>query len=101
LKLLPDTVRDHEGRKGLNVWRNGDNPSAFVNATEQPIKAWTTLPPRTVFVHPASDGPVAVAWLSPLTGTVRLTGRVADGHSGGGDGVAWALDHFALTSAQA
>jgi hypothetical protein len=96
LQLLPETVRDHQGKKGLNIWRNGDNPSAFVNATDQPIKVWTTLPPRSFFVHPASDGPVAVAWLSPIAGTVRITGRVADGHAGGGDGVAWTLEHFAV-----
>ena len=95
LQLLPDTVRDHEGRKGLHIWRNGDNPAAFVNSTDQPIKAWTTLSARTFFVHPAPDGPVAVAWLSPVTGTVRVTGRVADGHPGGGDGVAWKLEHDA------
>jgi len=95
LQLLPDAVRDHEGKKGLHIWRNGDNPAAFVNSTDQPIKAWTTLPARTFFVHPAPDGPVAVAWLSPVTGAVRLTGRVADGHPGGGDGVAWTLEHSA------
>jgi hypothetical protein len=95
LKLLPETVRDHQGKKGLNLWRNGDNPSAFVNATDQPIKVWTTLPPRSFFVHPASDGPVAVAWLSSVAGTVRISGRVTDAHAGGGDGVAWTLEHFA------
>jgi hypothetical protein len=95
LQLLPEAVRDHEGRKGLHIWRNGDNPAAFVNATDQPIKVWTTLPARTFFVHPAPDGPVAVAWLSPVSGTVKLTGRVADGHPGGGDGVAWRLEQLA------
>ncbi len=95
LQLLPETVRDHQGNKGLHIWRNGENPSVFVNSTDQPIKAWTTLPPRSLFVHPASDGPVAVAWISPMAGTVRISGRVADGHPGGGDGVAWTLEHFA------
>lgn len=95
LQLLPETVRDHDGKKGLHLWRNGDNPAAFVNSTERPIKAWTTLPARTFFVHPAPDGPVAVAWLSPVSGTIRMTGRVADGHPGGGDGVAWTLEHYA------
>jgi len=95
LQLLPEAVRDHEGKKGLHIWRNGDNPATFVNAADQPIQVWTTLPPRSFFVHPANDGPVAVAWLSPLAGRVRLTGRVADGHPGGGDGVAWTLEHFA------
>ncbi|HXJ55024.1 MAG TPA: DUF1549 and DUF1553 domain-containing protein [Verrucomicrobiae bacterium] len=91
--LLPDPERDHDGKKGLNVWRNGDTPSAFVNASDQPIQAWTTLPARTFFVHPAPDGPVAVAWLSSVAGPVQISGRVADGHRGGGDGVAWVLEH--------
>ncbi len=95
LQLLAETVKDLDGRKGLHVWRNGENPSAFVNATDQPIKAWTTLPARTFFVHPAADGPVAVAWLSPLSGRVKVTGRVVDGHPGGGDGVGWTLEHVA------
>ena len=94
LQFLPETLRDLDGKKGLHVWRNGDLPSAFVNATDQPIKVWTTLPPRSFFVHPAPNGPVAVAWLSPLAGTVRVHGRVVDAHRGGGDGVAWRLEHF-------
>jgi hypothetical protein len=94
-RLLPDSERDHDGKKGLNVWHNGDTPSAFVNASAQPIQAWTTLPARTFFVHPAPDGPVAVAWLSPFAGTVHIRGRVADGHRGGGDGIAWVLEHYA------
>ncbi len=95
-KLLPESIRDHQGKKGLNVWRNGDTPSAWVNATDKPIKVWTTLPPRSFFVHPAPDGSVAVAWLSPITGAVRIKGRVADAHPGGGDGIAWTLEHISL-----
>lgn len=94
MQLLPETVRDHQEKKGLNVWRSGDNPAVFVNASNDPISVWTKLPARTLFVHPAPDGPVAVAWISPLTGTIRIFGRVADGHAGGGDGVAWTLDHI-------
>jgi hypothetical protein len=30
-----------------------------------------------------------------MAGTVRISGRVADGHAGGGDGVAWMVEHFA------
>lgn len=93
-QFLAESLRDHDGKKGLHVWRNGDTPSAVVNASDKPIKAWTTLPPRTLFIHPAPDGPVALAWLSPFTGTVNIKGRVADAHPGGGDGVAWRLEHI-------
>ncbi len=92
---LPETVRDLSGRAGLHVWRNGDNPAVFVNATEQPIPVWTSLPPRTLFVHPAPDGPVAIAWVSPIAGRIRVTGRIADAHPGGPNGIGWRLEHIA------
>ena len=93
--LLPETLSNHSGKVGLDIWRNGDNPAIFVNSTDQPITVWTTLPPRTLFVHPAPDGPVAVAWISPFEGQVRITGRVADAHTGGPNGVKWRCEQFA------
>ncbi|WP_205678716.1 PSD1 and planctomycete cytochrome C domain-containing protein [Aquisphaera insulae] len=91
---LPEPVRDLDGKLGLNVWRDGETPSVFVNARELPLPVWTTLPPRSVFVHPAPDGPVAVAWVSPIRGRVQIRGRIADAHPGGPDGVAWSIDRL-------
>jgi mono/diheme cytochrome c family protein len=92
---LPEGVRDLSGKPGLNVWRNGDTPSAFVTAGKEPVSVWTKLPARAVFVHPAPNGNVAVGWFSPIDGKVRVTGRVKDAHPGGPDGVGWAVEHFA------
>jgi len=36
---------------------------------------------------------VSVAWQSPLSGTVAITGRIADVDTSGGDGVAWEVRH--------
>jgi len=93
---LPEKLRDFSGKPGLNIWRNGDTPSILVNSSEKPIGVWTTLPARSMFVHPAPNGPVAIAWVSPIEGKVRITGRVADAHTGGPDGVGWVLDHLAM-----
>jgi len=93
--LMTDLARDISGKAGLNGWRNGETPSVFVNATQSPLDAWTKLPPRTLFVHPAPDGNVAIGWLSPITGKVRIEGTIRDGHPGGPDGVGWVLEHFA------
>ncbi len=90
--LLPEPVRDLMGKPGLHVWRNGDNPAVLVNSTKEPIPVWTTLPPQTVFVHPAPDGPVAIGWVSPIEGSIRITGRIVDAHPGGPDGVGWSFD---------
>ncbi|MBN9123084.1 MAG: PSD1 domain-containing protein, partial [Planctomycetes bacterium] len=92
---LPEPVRDLQGKPGLHVWRNGDTPSAFVTAGKETVPVWTKLPGRSVFVHPAPNGNVAVAWLSPMNGKVRVTGRVKDAHPGGPDGVGWLVEHFA------
>lgn len=91
-KLLTVSVKDNENRAGNHVWRIDPLPSVFVNANDTPIAAWTTLPPRTVFVHPAADGPVGVGWTSPIEGRIRIRGLVKDGHPFG-NGVAWKLVH--------
>lgn len=93
---LPEAVRDANGLPGLNVWRNGDTPSVVVNANKKEVVAWTKLPARSLFVHPAPNGNVAVGWLSPITGQVRISGRVKDAHPGGPDGVGWVLERFAV-----
>ena len=64
-----------------------------MNSTNEPIKVWSTLAPKTFYLHPASNGPVSLGWLSPIDGVVRITGRVTDAHRGGGDGVGWRLEH--------
>jgi hypothetical protein len=92
---LAEPVRDVSGKIGLLAWRNGDTPSALVNSTKAELAVWTKLPARSFFVHPAANGNVAVAWLSPITGKVKITGRITDAHPGGPDGVGWVLEHFA------
>lgn len=92
---LGESVRDLNGKTGLNAWRNGDTPSAVANSTRTEITAWTRLPARTLFLHPAANGNVALAWLSPVSGKVKVTGRIKDVHPGGPDGVGWVLEHFA------
>ncbi len=92
--LLAQGVRQVDGKPGLDAWRKGDTPSVFANSTDQPITAWTTLPPKSVFAHPAPDGPVVITWTSPFDGAAAISGRVADAHPGGPDGVAWRLDHL-------
>jgi hypothetical protein len=93
---LPELVRDVNGKPGLHVWRNGDTPSALLNSTKAEITAWTKLASQSLFLHPAANGNVALAWLSPTSGKVKITGRIQDAHPGGPDGVGWVLEHFAV-----
>ncbi|MFM9965555.1 MAG: PSD1 and planctomycete cytochrome C domain-containing protein, partial [Planctomycetaceae bacterium] len=96
--LLREPIRDYEKNVGMHFWRSSDAPTswvtAWVNSTDSPINVWATLPPKTLYVHPAPNGPVSLGWLSPIDGTARISGRVADAHKGGGDGVGWRLEQI-------
>ena len=91
-----DEFRDrHEQQTALKFWRRGDTPSVFVNQSNQPVKVWTELAPRSFFVHPGPQGPVVVAWISPVDGEVSLAAEVADAHPAPGlDGIAYSIEHL-------
>ncbi len=95
VKLLPEALPETSGRKELQVWRNGDTPSVFVNRSEAAVKVWTELPQKSFFMHPGPQGPVGLLWTSPIDGEVVVRGRIADAHPGGSDGIAWKVEHLA------
>lgn len=92
--FLTDRHEETEGRRELKSWTLGPTPSVFVNSSTEPVNVWTTLPPRTFFVHPGPTQPVAVAWTSPVEGELTLSGRIADAHPAALDGVAFELAHL-------
>ncbi len=79
---------------GVSGWQGqADCPNLLVNTTSKPhVISTLTLPPRSVAVHPGPHSGVVVAWRSPISGMVRIQGRVADADPNGGDGIAWAID---------
>jgi len=98
LGLLTRTSRDVHGKKGLHAWSgtNGaDSPSVSVNTTDQELAFITIkMPAQTVAVHPSPNAGVAAAWKSPITGKVRVSGRVQDADAICGDGIEWTFDHL-------
>ena len=93
-RYMTDKREAIEGHPELQGWSNGDTPALLVNTSTQPVKVWTTLPPRSLFLHPGPAGPVALAWLSPIDGEIALSGRITDAHPGGPDGVGWTVEHL-------
>ena len=85
------------GVAALKSWNLGSEPSVFVNDGSEDLKLWTTLPKKTFFVHPGHQRPVSVAWTSPIDGELHVTGRVADAHPAGLDGIAFELSHRAAS----
>jgi hypothetical protein len=92
--LLAHPVRNYDGESGVHVWAaHAERPWWGVNCTDHdvPIETWL-LPPHSVSVNPGTEGG-AVVWKSPVTGTVRITGRLTDADPHDGNGVVWMVDH--------
>lgn len=92
---LTETRHGISGHDALKAWSLGSEPSVFVNSSDQPVAAWTTLAAKSFFVHPGINRPVGVAWVSPVEGEIILQGRVADVHLGALGGVLFTIDHVA------
>lgn len=94
--LLTTLHESLQGNASLKAWKRQDDAlSVFVNTDDQVVRVWTTLPGRSVFMHPERNRPVSVGWVSPLDGVVDVSGMVEDVHPSGGDGVSFQLAHLA------
>ncbi len=91
--LLKIPVQDYDGEPGVQVWgAHAERPwwGVNTNRADVPIETWV-LPPRSVSMNPGVEGG-AVAWKSPITGRVKVTGRLTDADPLDGAGVSWAVD---------
>ena len=82
------------GHAALKGWSFGENPSVYANTGSTTVAAWTSLPPKTLFIHPGPNADVAIAWICPEDGEYAISGHVLDAHVGAGDGVTFFLEHF-------
>ncbi len=111
-KLLPqfEDPLAFRGAKGLAAWQcvpgNGGCvdaaklPFVGINHTGAAVKAATAVwPAHSVDVHPASNQFAVVAWKSPVTGAVAVTGAVKDADGVAGNGIDWFVDKGASTLA--
>ena len=98
-RFLKEKTEAIDGQPTLKKWSPGNLPSVAVNTGEEPVKVWTEIPPRSFFVHPDKESPVAVTWISPVSGQINIKLKVSDGHAFG-DGVIWQLEHFASKKMQ-
>ena len=92
-RLLQETRTNDKGNTGFHVWCTGALPIVGINTTDKTLKIPGTVPPKSLVVHPPEKNGVAVAWQSPLTGHVKVSGQLIDAHNCG-DSVLWHLDHL-------
>lgn len=93
--FLRDLADEINGIRELKKWSTGDTPSVFANTSEMKIDVWTSLAPRSLFVHPGTNSAIGLMWTSPIDGDIEIDGRVADAHPAALDGVTFELSHVA------
>jgi Protein of unknown function (DUF1549)/Protein of unknown function (DUF1553) len=91
--LYTTKVNDFGGNKTVTGWGSSATPWLIANPAKEPMRfATLTLPPRSISTHPSPTLAGAIGWRSPITGTVTVTGKVADVDPNCGNGVGWSVE---------
>jgi len=100
-RLLPDFTTEKLHVSGLQSWWGSYQsideadrlPAVGINKTGQTVHPYgLDWPSNQVLVHPlGEDGAVVMAWRSPFTGRVRITGRAELSAPTCGNGVRWSV----------
>src|SRR5262249_10484577 len=95
LHLLEEKNPADARRPAVNGWRKKGPalPVLVTNSSGRVEHIPGRLSAHGVAVHPTPTEFVAVAWKSPLAGSVRVAVRVTHAHPACGNGVAWWLEH--------
>lgn len=89
--MMGQSFTNAQDKAGVNGWATAAKlPSVLVNASETTHEIPGTALPGSVMTHPPSNGGAGIAWRSPVTGTFRVEGSLADAHDGG-DSVEWKM----------
>jgi hypothetical protein len=107
--LLENPTKDFEGSVGTEGWGGSEAngcgtgsvylPLVVVNIDSKPASGcgtWT-VPPHVVDLHPAAAKMAVVAWRSPISGKVTITGGVTSLDPNGGGGISYYIRNGAST----
>lgn len=89
---LQGKIAKASGYDFVNGWGPGETPNMVANSSDRHVRVPGNLRPHSVAIHPSPTLRVAAGWLSPLSGAVRVVGKVQHAHPECGNGVTWSLE---------
>lgn len=95
LKLEPllstktNSVANYDFIKG---WSGKDALSVLANSSDGAVSIPGRMKPLSVATHPSPKLASVIAWRSPVSGTVKISGSVQDGHTACGNGILYSLE---------
>lgn len=95
LKLEPllstktNSVANYDFIRG---WSGKDALSVLANSSDGAVSIPGRMKPLSVATHPSPKLSSVIAWRSPVSGTVKISGNVQDGHTACGNGILYSLE---------
>lgn len=90
--LLTQQSATMAGYEFVKGWIGQDALSLVANASNQAVRIPGVMKPHSVAVHPAPGRRIAVGWMSPVAGRLRMMGSVQHAHPECGNGVTWSIE---------
>ncbi|MCY2977069.1 MAG: DUF1592 domain-containing protein [Planctomycetota bacterium] len=94
-KLEPLITKKAESVANYNFIRGwvGDNAlSVLANSSDAAVNIPGEMKPNSIATHPSPTLASVIAWRSPVSGTLRISGTVQDGHTACGNGILYSLE---------
>jgi hypothetical protein len=94
-KLEPLITQKAESVANYNFIKGwvGDNAlSVLANSSDAAVNIPGEMRPNSIATHPSPKLASVIAWRSPISGTLRISGTVQDGHTACGNGILYSLE---------
>lgn len=95
LKLEPLLVNKTESVQNYNFikgWAGESALSVLANSSDTAVRIPGEMKPHSIATHPSPRLASVIAWRSPVTGTLRISGTLQDGHTACGNGILYSLE---------
>jgi Protein of unknown function (DUF1592)/Protein of unknown function (DUF1588)/Protein of unknown function (DUF1587)/Protein of unknown function (DUF1585)/Protein of unknown function (DUF1595)/Cytochrome C oxidase, cbb3-type, subunit III len=90
--LFTERIENSGGNAAVKGWGTAATPNMVANSSGEDAHVPGLVKPHGIAVHPSPTQNVAVGWLSPIAGEVRLEPRAVHAHPACGNGVTWSLE---------
>jgi hypothetical protein len=90
--LLSQKVERTPDYSFIQGWKGERDLSVLANSSDNRVRIPGIMPGHSIATHPSPDRASVIAWRSPATMTLRISGSVVHAHPECGNGVTWGLE---------
>jgi hypothetical protein len=92
LNYLTGRIEQSAGYNFVQGWGTHETPLLVANSSDRHVRVPGNMKPHGIALHPSPTLAAAIAWRSPISGGVKIAGKVTSAHPECGNGVTWSLE---------